>query len=139
MKRTAAIFLSIVMGASLLAGCGGSSSSTDAGAAAGSTAAASTEAAAAETSSDAKVLNFGCQMYGDGLIDPTNQTNAAWNCMRFGIGETLFRFDDSMSVQPWLAEKAETEDYTTWVITLKEGDTDVIGRAESIRCSICAS
>ncbi len=117
MKRTAAIFLSIVMGASLLAGCGGSSSSTDAGAAAGSTAAAST----AETSSDAKVLNFGCQMYGDGLIDPTNQINAAWNCMRFGIGETLFKFDDSMSVQPWLAEKAETEDYTTWVITLKSG------------------
>ena len=68
-----------------------------------------------------KVLNFGVQMYSDGLIDPTNQTNACWNCMRFGIGETLFKFDDSMTPQPWLAESAETEDYTTWVVTLKEG------------------
>ena len=30
-------------------------------------------------------------------------------------------FDDSMVVQPWLAEKAESEDFITWVITLKSG------------------
>ena len=68
-----------------------------------------------------KTLNFGIQMYSDGLIDPTAQTNACWNCMRYGIGETLFKFDDSMTPNPWLAEKAETEDYITWVITLKDG------------------
>ena len=41
--------------------------------------------------------------------------------MRYGIGETLFKFDDSMTPNPSLAEKAETEDYITWVITLKDG------------------
>ena len=114
LKKLIAVACSTIMAAGLLAGCGGSAAST-----AESTA----EGAAAETSSDSgeKVLNFGCQMYSDGLIDPTNQTNAAWNCMRYGIGETLFKFDDSMTAQPWLAEKADTEDYTTWVITLKSG------------------
>ena len=126
MRKAAAIFLSVVMGVSLLAGCGGSSSSSAASTAestAASTAAGTADSTAqpAASASGEKVLTFGCQMYGDGLIDPTNQINAAWNCMRFGIGETLFKFDDSMSVQPWLAEKADTEDYVTWVITLKSG------------------
>ena len=114
LKKLIAVACSTIMAAGLLAGCGGSAAST-----AESTA----EGAAAETSSDSgeKVLNFGCQLYSDGLIDPTSQNSAAWNCMRFGIGESLFKFDDSMTVQPWLAEKADTEDYTTWVITLKSG------------------
>ena len=68
-----------------------------------------------------KVLNFGCQMYSDGLIDPTLQTNTAWNCMRFGVGEALFKFNDNMETEPWLAESADTEDYQTWVITLRDG------------------
>ena len=115
-KKLIALTCSTIMAAGLLAGCGGAASTAESAAPADSTAESTSEAADGE-----KVLNFGCQMYGDGLIDPTNQTNAAWNCMRFGIGETLFKFDDSMTVQPWLAEKADTEDYTTWVITLKSG------------------
>ena len=66
-------------------------------------------------------LTFGCQMYSDGMIDPIAQTNGAWNSMRYGIGECLFKFNDSMEPQPWLAESAETEDNVTWVVKLKEG------------------
>ena len=102
--------MTAILAMGMLAGCGGSSAPAESKAEGGST----------ETSGE-KVLNFGVQMYGDGIIDPTNQTNACWNCMRFGIGEALFKFDDSMVPQPWLAEKAETEDYTTWVVTLKKG------------------
>lgn len=113
-KKLIALACSSILAAGLLAGCGGGSAST-------AESAASTAESTAEAASGEKVLKFGCQMYSDGLIDPTSQTNTAWNCMRYGVGESLFKFDDSMVVQPWLAEKAESEDFITWVITLKSG------------------
>lgn len=76
----------------------------------------------AVSADDEKVLRFGCQNYGDGLIDPTNQINAAWNCMRYGIGEALFKFNDEMETEPWLAESYEvSDDHLTWTIKLKDG------------------
>ena len=131
MKRKAskllAMGLTAAMAASMLTACGSSESSSD-GASSDSSASESSDAEtsdASETSSDSgeeKVLNFGIQMYGDGLIDPTNQTNAAWNCMRYGIGECLFKFNDNMETEPWLADSYEVnDDYTVYTITLKEG------------------
>ncbi len=73
------------------------------------------------TLASAETLTFGCQMYSDGMIDPIAQTNCAWNCMRYGISECLFKFDDGMVPQPWLAESYATDDYQTWTITLKSG------------------
>ena len=71
---------------------------------------------------DEKVLTFGCQMYSDGLINPAAQTNTGWNCMRFGVGEALFKFNDNMEIEPWLAESYEAnEDSTVWTIKLREG------------------
>ena len=61
-------------------------------------------------------------MYSDGLIDPTLQTNTAWNVSRFGIGQTLFRFDDNVKAIPQLAESATPSDGNkTWTIKLKKG------------------
>ena len=71
---------------------------------------------------DEKVLTFGCQMYSDGLVNPAAQTNCAWNCMRYGISEALFKFNDNMEIEPWLAESYEAnEDSTVWTIKLREG------------------
>ena len=71
---------------------------------------------------DEKVLTFGCQMYSDGLINPAAQTNTGWNCMRFGVGEALFKFNDNMEIEPWLAESYESnEDSTVWTIKLRDG------------------
>ncbi|MCQ2553693.1 MAG: ABC transporter substrate-binding protein [Clostridia bacterium] len=69
-----------------------------------------------------KVLNFGCAMYTDGCVNPANDENAGWNFMRYGAGETLFKFDDNMVPQPWVAEKYDVNDeHTVWTITLKKG------------------
>ncbi|MBR5930489.1 MAG: hypothetical protein IKZ95_00520, partial [Lachnospiraceae bacterium] len=111
MKRILAVAGALVLAIGLLAACGKSGG--------GDTPQGSGGAAA--PAGDLTTLRFGVQMYSDGLIDPMAQVNTCWNCMRFGIGECLFKFDDNMVPQPWLAESAETEDYITWVVTLKSG------------------
>ncbi len=69
-----------------------------------------------------KVLSFGCQMYTDGIVNGVMDENGGWNAMRFGITESLFKFNDSMEVEPWLAESYTVNDeHTQWVITLKDG------------------
>lgn len=41
-------------------------------------------------------LKFGCTNFSKESLDPSNQPNAAWACMRYGIGESLFKFDEKM-------------------------------------------
>ena len=78
--------------------------------------------AASPAYAEEKVLTFGCQMYSDGLVNPASQINCAWNCMRYGISESLFKFNDNMEIEPWLAESYEVnEDSTVWTIKLREG------------------
>ncbi|MGN1014052.1 MAG: ABC transporter substrate-binding protein, partial [Butyricicoccus sp.] len=92
----------------LLAGCGssgGSSAGTGSGAAA----------------SEQAHLNFGCYMYSTSN-DPAAYQNAAWQGVRLGITECLFKFDESMQPQPQLAEGLESsDDKKTWTITMKDG------------------
>lgn len=111
--RAAAFGLSMAMAMTMMTGCGGGNADGK-----------SEENTNTQTSSSdgEKILKFGCQNYGDGNIDPANQTNAAWNMMRYGIGECLFRFNDAMEVEGWLAESWESsEDLKTWTIKLKDG------------------
>ncbi|MBQ5345798.1 MAG: hypothetical protein J6F33_11495, partial [Acidaminococcaceae bacterium] len=89
-KKSAALLVAGLVTCGLLAGCGGGDKAPakDGGKAA------------------AKTLTFGCQMYSDGLINPASQVNCAWNLSRFGIGQTLFKFDDNVKAVPQLAESA---------------------------------
>ena len=103
-KKTVSLLVAGLLTCSLMAGCGGGDNK------------------AASGKDGAKVLTFGCQMYSDGLINPALQTNTAWNCSRFGVGQTLFRFDDNVKAVPQLAESAShSDDNKTWTITLKKG------------------
>ena len=69
-----------------------------------------------------EVLNFGCAMYTDGMVNSALDENSGWNAMRYGITEALFKFDDNMEVTPWLAENYEVNDeHTEWTIKLKDG------------------
>ena len=52
-------------------------------------------------------------------INPHN-AYSGWACIRYGVGETLFRYSDAMELEPWLAESWEQADADTWVITLRD-------------------
>ena len=81
---------------------------------------------------------------GDTTFNPENaepnvnphEDYAGWACIRYGIGETLIRYSDSMEVEPWLAESWENTDELTWVITLRDDVTFSSGRkmdAEAVK------
>lgn len=55
-------------------------------------------------------------------INPHN-TYAGWACIRYGVGETLFRYSDTMELEPWIASGYENIDELTWKITLKDNVT----------------
>ena len=61
-------------------------------------------------------------------INPQN-TYAGWACIRYGIGETLFRYSDTMEIEPWIAKEYENIDELTWKITLNDGVVFSNGRA----------
>ena len=61
-------------------------------------------------------------------INPQN-TYAGWACIRYGVGETLFRYSDAMEIEPWIAKEYENIDELTWKITLNDGVVFSNGRA----------
>ena len=61
-------------------------------------------------------------------INPQN-TYAGWACIRYGVGETLFRYSDTMEIEPWVAKEYENIDELTWKITLNDGVVFSNGRA----------
>lgn len=68
-----------------------------------------------------RTLKFGIQEYGIG-IDPAQEINTAWNFTRYGVGECLFRFDNSMNVVNWLCDEyTVNEEHTEWVFHIREG------------------
>lgn len=61
-------------------------------------------------------------------VNPHN-AYAGWATLRYGIGQTLFRYTDQLSLEPWLAESHQLLDPTTWKVILKPGITFSNGRA----------
>lgn len=86
-----------------------------------------------ETTTAAQKNTF---VFGDTTFNPENEepdvnphnTYSGWACIRYGIGETLFRYSDSMEIQPWLAKSYENVDELTWKITLQDDVTFSSGR-----------
>ncbi|MGI6011542.1 MAG: ABC transporter substrate-binding protein [Ruminococcus sp.] len=56
---------------------------------------------------------------GESDINP-HKESGGWACIRYGVGETLFKFSDSMETEPWLAKSYENVDELTWKITLQD-------------------
>ena len=69
-----------------------------------------------------KTVHVGGTVAVTSTMDPAKEW-MGWYAVRYGVGETLFRLDDAMKPQPWLAEKAENVEPTVWRITLKDNVT----------------
>lgn len=68
---------------------------------------------------DKTVLRFGVTNFASSL-EPT-ENYFAWVVMRYGIGETLSRFNEKMEVAPWLAESWQVDDRkVVWKIMIND-------------------
>ena len=109
-KRFMVLCMAVCLGTGLLAGCGTGEKNTHTGSAKGTT--------------EKKTFVFGDTTFNPENEEPdVNPHNAyaGWACIRYGVGETLFKYSDSMEIQPWLAKDYENIDELTWQITLQDG------------------
>lgn len=84
------------------------------------------------------VLKIGVQKFAD-TLEPTEQY-FSWTVMRYGIGEALVRFDETMNITPWLAESwTLSDDKTTWTFKIRDNVKFSNGNpltAEAVKASL---
>lgn len=94
-----------------------------AGSGSNSTASGAASSAAASVGSDSDTLVYGTTGYGvdmgDAGLNP-HDNYSGWSCVRYGVGETLFKFSDDMEPEPWLATGYNFTDNTHCEITLRD-------------------
>lgn len=79
-----------------------------------------------------KTFVYGTTGYGESMGDAglnPHDNYSGWSALRYGVGETLFRYNDRMEAEPWLATEYEFLDSTTVRITLREGVRFSSGRS----------
>ncbi|MBR1740744.1 MAG: ABC transporter substrate-binding protein, partial [Lachnospiraceae bacterium] len=84
---------------------------------------------AASVSSESNPDEKKTMTIGDTTFNPENaepsvnplEDYAGWACIRYGVGETLVHYSDSMELEPWLAKEWENLDELTWKLTLQDG------------------
>jgi len=124
LRKILALVLCLCMVAGLAA-CGSTAtdnkSDTAAPAATGEkTDSASSGSSDAPAASGKTQLNVATELT-NSTMDPAG-SSYNWFPLRWGICETLFKFNDDMTVAPWLAQSAEVaDDGLTWTIKLTDG------------------
>lgn len=112
LKKKISLILGCVLMANLLVSCSGNDAETQSTDSDNST--------ESSISSDKKQLNVATELMSD-TLEPADAWNS-WFTVRWGIGETLFKFNDDYSCEPWLAESCSIgQDNLTWIIKLKDG------------------
>jgi peptide/nickel transport system substrate-binding protein len=70
-----------------------------------------------------KVFNYGTIAYGVAMgntgLNP-HDGYSGWSTVRYGVGETLFKFNESMELEPWLAKDYQQLDDYTIKINLRD-------------------
>lgn len=126
LTKPIAMLLSVLLAASILAGCGGSNDASQEPVDASSgNREDEVNQQAYDTNQDTsgtRTMTFGIQNYGGGGIDPAKEINCAWNVSRYGVGECLFMFDNSMNVVNTLCDTYTVNDeHTEWEFHIREG------------------
>lgn len=70
-----------------------------------------------------KTFTYGTVAYGVAMENAgTNphESYSGWSTLRYGIGETLFKFNERMELEPWLAESFEQVDEYTVKIKIND-------------------
>ena len=78
------------------------------------------------SSSNEKTFTYGTVAYGVAMENAgTNphESYSGWSTIRYGIGETLFKFNEHMELEPWLAESFEQVDDFTIKIKINDAAT----------------
>lgn len=76
-----------------------------------------------QNANDKTTFTYGTVAYGVAMENTgTNphESYSGWSCIRYGIGETLFKFNENMQLEPWLAESFEQMDENTLQIKIKK-------------------
>lgn len=76
-----------------------------------------------DSENDKNVFIYGTMAYGPAMGNAgTNPHDGytGWSTLRYGIGETLFKFNDAMEVVPWLAKDYANIDECTVKINLRD-------------------
>lgn len=79
-----------------------------------------------QVTEDKTTFTYGTVAYGVAMENAgTNphESYSGWSCIRYGIGETLFKFNEQMQLEPWLAESFEQMDDFTLQIKIKDNVT----------------
>ena len=118
MKKVISILLIACLALSLLAGCGNSSTpAAETPTQSGGTAQTATPAAK-------KTMVIGDTTFNsenwEETVDP-HRTYNGWACIRYGVGETLVHYTDTMELEPWLATDWTNDGSCTWTVTLRDG------------------
>ena len=118
MKKVISILLIACLALSLLAGCGNSSTpAAETPTQSGGTAQTATPAAK-------KTMVIGDTTFNsenwEETVDP-HRTYNGWACIRYGVGETLVHYTDTMELEPWLATDWTNDGNCTWTVTLRDG------------------
>lgn len=133
-KEIVSVMMAACLFASLATGCGTaneSETSSKSGSEAASVTSASEEAAgvvskSGKTTTDGEradlVLGATTGFFGAESLDVAYNWDG-WIMSIYGISENLYRLDENIEPQPWIAESVETPDENTWVFTIRDGVT----------------
>lgn len=143
-KEIVSVMMAACLFASLATGCGTaneSETSSKSGSEAASVTSASEEAAGAvsksgETTTDGEradlVLGATTGFFGAESLDVAYNWDG-WIMSIYGISENLYRLDENIEPQPWIAESVETPDENTWVFTIRDGVTFSNGKTVDVK------
>ncbi|MCR5295615.1 MAG: ABC transporter substrate-binding protein [Lachnospiraceae bacterium] len=132
--RLPAVLAAAFLASAALSGCGSAPPRTDGSQAIHAESSADSQKEGAEdlSSGEKKSLVFGDTTFNaeneESNIDP-HSAYCGWACIRYGVGETLFKFSDGMELEPWIASGYKNIDPLTWEISIKDGVTFSNGKA----------